>query len=106
MRKLLLALVCLFSMAGLVVAAEVTMMKFDKETKKMTVKEGDDEKVYKVTDKTKFSSKDKDGNVKESTYEQVEKLLSNEKLAGKLKFDITVKDGEITEATFKRGKKK
>ena len=105
MRKLLLAVACLFVMAGLVVAAEVTLVKFDKDKKEVTVKEGDAEKTYKISDKTKFSSTDKDGNSKEMTYEDAVKGLSNEKAAGKMKFDITVKDGEITEAKMKGRKK-
>jgi hypothetical protein len=40
-------------MAGLVVAAEVTLVKYDPEKKEVTVKEGDVEKTYKLTDKTK-----------------------------------------------------
>lgn len=105
MRKLLLSLACLFFMAGLVVAAEVTLVKFDKEKKEVTVKEGDAEKTYKISDKTKFSSTDKDGNAKEISYEDALKGLSNPKAEGKMKFDITVKDGEITEAKMKGRKK-
>ena len=73
MRKLLLSLACLFFMAGLVVAAEVTIFKFDKEKKEVTVKEGDAEKTYKISDKTKFSTTDKDGNAKEITYDDAVK---------------------------------
>ena len=105
MRKLLLSLGCLFFMAGLVIAGEVTLVKFDKEKKEVTVKEDDKEKTYKISDKTKFSSTDKDGKATEMTYEDAVKGLGNPKAEGKLKFDITVKDGEITEAKMK-GKKK
>ncbi len=105
MRKLLLAVVCLFAMAGIVVAAEVTLVKFDKEKKEVTVKEDDKEKTYKISEKTKFASTDKDGNAKELSYEDAVKGLSNEKAAGKMKFDITVKDGVITEAKMKGRKK-
>src|SRR5262245_19269756 len=77
MRKVLLATAALFFMAGLVVAAEVTVVKFDKDKKEVTVKEGDAEKTYKLTDKTKVYTTDKDGNKTDSTYEALEKRLSN-----------------------------
>ena len=46
MRQLLLALVCLFLMGGLAAAVEVTLLEFDKEQKRVTVKEGEVQKVY------------------------------------------------------------
>src|SRR6266508_4238359 len=104
MRKLLLSLAALFFMAGLVVAAEVTLVKFDKDKKEVTVKDGDKEKTYKITDKTKFSTTDKDGNAKETTYEKAEARLSNEKAAGKLKLDITADGDKLTEVKYKGGK--
>ena len=82
MRKLLLAVAALFFMAGLVVAAEVTLVKFDKDKKEVTVKDDKDkENTYKVTDKTTFTIVTKDGD-KEAKYENVEKILSSEKAAG------------------------
>ena len=56
MRKLLLSLVCLLFLAGVTLAVEAVFVKFDGEKKELTVKEGDKENVYKVTDKTKVSS--------------------------------------------------
>jgi len=106
MRKLLLSLACLFFMAGLVLATEVTLVKFDKEKKEVTVKEGEKEKTYKISDKTKFISVDKDGTTKDLAYDDVVKGLGNPKAEGKLKFDIAVKDGEITEAKMKARKGK
>jgi hypothetical protein len=106
MRKLVLAIAALFFMAGLVVAAEVTLVKYDKDKKEITVKDGDKEKTYKVTDKTKFSSTDKDGNAKEATYEQAEKRLSNEKGFGKMKLDITTDGNKLTEVKYRGGKGK
>ena len=107
MRKLLLSLACLLVMTGLAVAAEVTLVKFDKEKKEVTVKEGDAEKTYKITDKTKFSSVSKDGSEsKEMTYEDAVKGLSSEKAAGRMKFEIAVKDGEVTEAKMRSRKGK
>jgi hypothetical protein len=107
MRKLLLAIATLFFMAGLVVAAEVTLVKFDKDKKEVTVKDKDDkEKTYKITDKTKFSSTDKDGNTTETTYEKAEKRLSNEKGWGKMKMDLTADGDKATEIKYKGGKGK
>jgi len=106
MRKLMLSIAALCFMAGLVVAADVTLVKFDKDKKELTVKDGDKEKTYKVTDKTKFSTTDKDGNAKESTYDQAEKRLSSDKAAGKLKLDITTDGDKVTEVKYKGGKGK
>ena len=106
MRKLLLGVAALFFMAGLVVAAEVTLVKYDKDKKEITVTDGDKETTYKVTDKTKFSSTDKDGNAKEATYEQAEKRLSNEKGWGKMKLDITTDGTKLTDVKYKGGKGK
>src|SRR4051812_29084774 len=61
MRKLALAIATMLFMAGLVVAAEVTIIKYDKDKKEVTVKDGEKEKTYKITDKTKFSVTTKDG---------------------------------------------
>jgi hypothetical protein len=92
-------------MAGFVLAAEVTLLKYDKDKKEVTVKEGDDQKTYKITDKTKFSAVDQTGNAKELSYDDALKGLCNPKAEGRLKFNITTKDGEITEAKMKARKK-
>lgn len=105
MRKLLLSLICMCAAAGLVIAGEVTLVKFNKDKKEVTVKDGDAEKTYKITDKTKFLGVDKDGTAKEISYDDAAKGLSNPKAEGRLKFDVTVKDGEITEAKVKARKK-
>src|SRR3954468_17709118 len=60
MRKLLLAVVCLMFITGLAVATDVVVVKLD--GKNLTVKEGDKEKTYKLTDKTKVTIVGKDGN--------------------------------------------
>lgn len=96
MRKLLLAFGTLLLMSGLAAAVEVTLLKFDKETKEVTVKEGEAENVYKITDSTKFVGVDKAGNTRDMTYDDAVKGLGNQKSEGALKFDITAKDGEIT----------
>jgi hypothetical protein len=106
MRKLLLAVVCLMFITGLAIAAEVTVVKFDKDAKKVTVKEGDAEKTYKISDKVKVTVTDKDGNSKEGTAAGLEKALSNEKAMGKMKLDITTSGDEITEVKMRGGKKK
>jgi len=99
MRKLMLSLATLFFMAGLVVAAEVTLVKYDKDTKTVTVKDGDKEVTGKIGDKTKVTVGDKEGTVADA-----EKSLTNEKAVGK-KYDITIADGAVTEIKLK-GKKK
>jgi hypothetical protein len=103
MRKLLLSLCGLFFMAGVVIAADVTLVKFDKDKKEVTVKEGDNEKVYKLTDKTKLLFATKDGD-KEAKYEDVEKRLSSDKAAGKAKLTITTDKDTITELKMRGGK--
>ena len=104
MRKLLMAALCIVFMAGIVVAAEVTLVKFDKEKKELTVKEGEKEVTYKLTDKTKYSTTTKDG-AKEGKYEDFEKRLSSDKAVGKMKIDITTDKDTITEFKVKGGKK-
>ena len=106
MRKLLLAIATLFFMAGLVVAAEVTLVKFDKDKKEITVKDDKDkENTYKITDKTTFTFTTKDGD-KDGKYEFVEKMLSSEKAAGKMKLDITTDGDKVTAVKMKFGGKK
>jgi len=110
MRKLLISMACLFFMAGLVIAAEVTLVKYDKDKKEVTVKDDKDkEHTYKITDKTTFTFTTKDGD-KEAKWENVEKMLSNEKYvgSGKAKWDITTDGNKITSVKMKGfgGKKK
>jgi len=107
MRKLVLSVATMLFMAGLVVAAEVTLVKYDKDKKELTVKEGEKEKTYKITDKTKFHITTKDGD-KDAEWTNVEKMLSNEKYvgSGKAKWDITTEGDKITSAKFRFGGKK
>jgi hypothetical protein len=105
MRKLLMAVLCVVFMAGIVVAAEVTLVKFDKDKKEVTVKEGDKEVTYKLTDKTKFSAKQK-GEAKDLSYDDAAKRLGSDKAAGKAKLDITTDKDTITEVKFMGGKGK
>jgi hypothetical protein len=106
MRKLVLGLTCLLFMSGVVLAAEVTLVSFDKDKKEITVKDGDKEATYKITDKTKISFVSKDGTAKEGTYEAVEKIMSSPKAAGKAKFEIATDKGALTELKFKAPKGK
>lgn len=102
MRKLALALVAMFVTVGLTLAAQVTLVKFDEEKKTVTVKDKDDkEATYKISDKTKFKSGDK-----EVPTEKALKALANPKAAGKLKMDIETDKDELTEVKLVLGKKK
>jgi len=102
MRKLLLALAVMFCMAGLVVAAEVVSLGYDKDKKEFKVKEGDAEKTYKVTDKTKFTVTDKDGkNEKEAKVEDFAKRAAGKDGKGGAKFEIKTDKDEITEVIWK-----
>jgi hypothetical protein len=105
MRKLFMAFAALLFMAGLVVATEVTVVKYDKDKKEVTVKDGDKESTYKITDKIKVSVTDKDGNATEGKLENLTKRLEGIDKAKNKKLDITVKDGEITEVKYRGGKK-
>jgi hypothetical protein len=105
MRKLLLSLVCLVCMAGLVIATEVTLVKYDGEKKEVTVKEGGAEKTYRLTDKTKVLVL-KDGKTEDSTVDTAIKLLSNGKAKGKMKFEITTDKDSIAELMLKPRKGK
>jgi hypothetical protein len=106
MRKFVMSLVMVLFMAGLVCAVEVTVLKYNADKKEVTVKQGDDEKVYKITDSTKVSVVDKDGNAKDAKLTTLTKRLENEKSLGKMKMDITTDKDTITEVKMKGGKKK
>lgn len=105
MRKMLFAAVVGLFAAGVVVADPVTLVKYNGDKKEVTVKDKDGkEATYKLTEKTKYLTIDKDGNKKDGDAERAQKMLASDKAAGKAKFDITVKDDEITELVT-RGKK-
>jgi hypothetical protein len=102
MRKMLLALLALFIMAGIVVAVEVTLVSYDSDKKELKVKEGDATKTYKIDDKTKFTVTDKEGaNGKDSDIKAFEKRAEKAKNKN---YDITVKDGTVTEVKWKSKK--
>lgn len=107
MRKMLLAVCAALFVAGVVAADPVTLVRYNADKKEVTVKDKDGkEATYKLTDKTKYVLIDADGNKKDGDAERAAKVLSNEKAAGKAKFDIAVSGGAITEMTMKVGKKK
>ena len=92
MRKFVMAAVAFAFTLGLAIAAEVTVVKVD--GKKLTVKEGDKESTYTVTDDTKVKYGDKDVDVA--------KVLPRLKEGAKL--DITTSGDKVTEIKLK-GKK-
>lgn len=109
MRKMLMALVAMFAMAGLVIAVEVTVVaeSYDKEKKTIKVKEGDKEKTYTVSDKAKFTTTDQKGeNSKEAKLEDFEKRVTGKGGKNGIKLDITTDGDKITEAKWKQGKGK
>jgi acyl-ACP thioesterase len=107
MRKFALASVALFASVGLLLAAEVEFVKFNKEKKELTVKEKDEEKTYKVTDDTKFfrAGKGEKKEVdKEKAMETLDKLNDAKR---KPKMVIKAEKDKLTEVEFKGvGKKK
>jgi hypothetical protein len=105
MRKLLLSLAAFVLMTGIVIATEVTLVKYDGEKKEVTVKEGDVEKTYRLTEKTKVFVL-KNGKAEDSTVDTAIKLLSNGKAKGKLKFEINTDKDTIAELTLKPRKRK
>ena len=105
MRKLLMSFGCVLLMAGLIVAGEVTLIKYDGEKKEVTVKEGDAEKTYKLTEKTKVVFiTGKDGKSQNGTVEAAAKVLGSDSFKGK-KFEITSDKDAITELKLKGGRK-
>jgi hypothetical protein len=116
MRKALMSFIIMAFMSGLVVATEVTVVKYDKDKKEVTVKEGDAEKTYKITDDTKVYVTDKDGNKTEGKVEDLTKRLEGGGKGGKggggkggkartTKLDITVDSDKLTEVKM-QGRKK
>lgn len=99
MRKLLLTVATLALTVGFSIAAEVSFVKYDADKKELTVKEGDKEATYKVTDETKvkrgdkdakldnvlkyFAEKAKSGDAFEITADKDKKTVSEIKLKGK-----------------------
>jgi len=99
MRKLLLSLSCLLLLTGVTYAVDAVFVKFDAEKKELTVKEGDKDNVYKITDKTKVSIVDKDGNATAGELKLLEKAK-----AGKTKIEILTDKDVVTEIKMKKKK--
>jgi hypothetical protein len=96
----------LFLLTGWAIATEVTLIRFDKEAKRITVTDGVTEKSYKITEKTKFIAVDKKtGATKDIPYDKAVDGLTNPKAQGVLKLDITAQDGELIEAKMPGRKK-
>ena len=106
MRKLLLSLACLCFTSGVMLATEVTLLRYDGEKKELTVKEGSKESTYRLTENTKVSFVDKNGKAKDGTLEAAIKILGNPKAVEKmLKLDITA-DKDIVKELKLPGSKK
>ena len=105
MRKYLTALLCTAGFAGLAPATEVTLVKYDKDKKEVTVKVEGGEKTYKVSECTKFTFTDQDGKETTGNFAAAEKTLKNEKAAGRAKLDIATEKDAITAMKFKGRKK-
>ena len=97
MRKYLLSGLAFAFSVGLTLAGEVEFVKFNAETKELTVKESEKEATYKITDETSVKRGDKDV--------KLENVLKNfaEKTKPGQKFEITTNAEKktITEIKFK-----
>lgn len=99
MRKFVLASLTLLLTLGLTIAAQVRFVSYDADTKELKVTEGDEEKTYKITDKTVFKTGDK-----ETKSESGIRRLS--KMKAKSKFELTAEKDEVTEIKFPAGRGK
>lgn len=110
MRKFLCSLAVMALTTGLVLAAEVSVVSYDKDTKEVKVKDDKDNvKTYKITDKTKVTVIDQDGKETEGKVEDLTRRLG---FAGKgggkggaAKLDITT-DGDTITAVKMKGRMK
>ncbi len=84
MRKYVLASLLMVLTVGLTLAGEVAFVKYNAEKKALTVKDGDTEATYTITDDTKVKRGDKDAKL-----ENVLKYFSEKAKEG-AKFEITV----------------
>jgi hypothetical protein len=109
MRKFVLAGVALFFSVGLALAVQVSFVKYDKEKKELTVKDKEGKETsYKVTDKTEFKAKGKDGTEKDIPNDKGVARLEKMKEGSKARFDIETEKHDLKSLTFQggRGKKK
>jgi hypothetical protein len=106
MRKMLMALLVMFFMAGLVVAATGIVTKVD--GKKVTIKEGDKETEYTVNDKTTYKV-DIKGETKEATLADLEKAAKRKNKSGDVtgaKVEFEASGTTLKTVTWKAGGKK
>ena len=90
--------------AGLLMAGEVILVRYDKDKKEVTVKDGDKEKTYKITDKTTVYLPNKDGDIQEVRFDKdgrAEQRFSNTKAAGKLRLWIDTEKDTVTSIKFR-----
>ena len=100
MRKLIVAALSLIITAGLLIAAPVIFVSYDKDKKTVKVKDGDEEKTYKLDDKTKYKQGDKDVEA-----DKVADIFSKLK-EGKSKIEVTAEKDVATEVKFRAPKGK
>ena len=81
---------------GIAFAADLTLVKYDPQSKSLTVTDGKSEKAYRLTDKTKVLFQDRDGHDREGTVQAAIKALSLPKAPGRLKLDLTA-DRDVVE---------
>lgn len=84
MRKLVLTGLALVLTVGVAIAGEVAFVKYNADKKELTVKEGDKEATYTVTDETKVKRGEKDAKL-----ENVLKYFGEKAQPG-TKFEIAV----------------
>jgi len=104
MRKLFAALVALFLFAGMVVAVEVTFVKFDKDKKEVTVKVDGKEKTFKVGDKVKAEAleKAKEGSKWDATVEG-DTVVALKFAGDKVKVSVLFRGREMAHPEIGRG---
>lgn len=109
MRKFLCSLAVMALTTGLVLAAEVSVVSYDKDTKEVKVKDDKDNvKTYKITDKTKVTVIDQDGKESEGKVDDLTRRLMFAGKGGKggAKLDITTDGDTITSVKMKGRMKK
>ncbi len=100
MRKMIVAALSLLLSAGLLLAAPVIFQSYDKDKNELKVKDGDKEITYKLNDKTKYKSGDKDVEADKAA-EMFGKMKE-----GKSKLDVTGEKDVATEVKFRAPKGK
>jgi len=104
MRKLLLAMVAMFFMAGLVIAGEVVIVATTRKRRSSRSRKTTRRRRTRSATRSSSFTTDKDGaNPKDSDYDTFEKRVTNKKAVGG-KLELTVKDDAVTEVKWK-GKK-